>query len=95
MSRQDSRGSNQSSANQAVGEEASEEEEEEDEEEDEDARYLKTQKRELALLASRLRSTKDKEKNVRNERVALYLQLKKFRNDLKDEKKKSVDTIIC
>ncbi len=88
MSRQDSRGSNQSSANQGVGEEQSDEEDEDEEEEDEDARYLKTQKRELALLASRLRSTKDKEKNVRNERIALHLQLKKFRNDLKDEKKK-------
>lgn len=90
MSRQDSRGSNVSSANnQAVGDESSEEEED-DEPEDEAALYLKTQKRELALLTSRLRSTKDKEKNVRNERVALYLQLKKFRSDLKDEKKKLV-----
>lgn len=88
MSRQDSRGSNVSSVNnQAAGEDDSEEEGEV-EEEDEAAAYLKAQKRELALLASRLRSTKDKEKNVRNERVALYLQLKKFRNDLKDEKKK-------
>ncbi|XP_046645761.1 DNA ligase 1-like isoform X2 [Daphnia pulicaria] len=88
MSRQDSRGSNVSSANNNPVD--SEEEEEEEEEEDEAAAYLKAQKRELALLASRLRSTKDKEKNVRNERIALHLQLKKFRIDLKDEKKKYV-----
>lgn len=92
MSRQDSRGSNVSSANNNPVD--SEEEEEEEEEEDEAALYLKAQKRELALLSSRLRSTKDKEKNVRNERIALHLQLKKFRIDLKDEKKKSVDFVV-
>jgi hypothetical protein len=92
MSRQDSRGSNVSSANNNPVD--SEEEEEEEEEEDEAAAYLKAQKRELALLASRLRSTKDKEKNVRNERIALHLQLKKFRIDLKDEKKKLVEFFV-
>ena len=91
MSRQDSRGSNVSSANnQAAGDESSEDDNDEDELEDEATLYLKTQKRELSLLMSRLRSTKDKEKNVRNERIALHLQLKKFRNDLKEEKKKLV-----
>lgn len=93
MSRQDSRGSNISSANNNPAEFS--EDEEEEEEEDESIAYLKAQKRELALLASRLRSTKDKEKNVQNERIALHLQLKKFRNDLKDEKKKSVVFLDC
>ena len=51
-----------------------------------DVSELKEQKRELALLQSRLRSTKDKERNTRNERIALRLQLRKFRNDLKDER---------
>lgn len=88
MSRQDSRGSNISSANNNPAELS--EDEEEEEEEDESTAYLKAQKREMSLLTSRLRSTKDKEKNVRNERIALHLQLKKFRNDLKDEKKKLV-----
>lgn len=91
MSRQDSRGSNVSSANNqtTVGDEQSDDDEDDDEQiEDESMVELKSQKREISLLASRLRSTKDKEKNVRNERIALHIQLKKFRNDLKDEKKK-------
>ncbi len=89
MSRQDSRGSNLSSSTHGDGTaELSGDEEDELEEEDEVAGSLKAQKRELSLLLSKLRSTKDKEKNTRNERIALHINLKKFRSDLKDEKKK-------
>ena len=72
----------------SVGEDG--EEEDEDDEDDEPVDdELRTQKRELAMLQSRLRSTKDKERNTRNERIALRLQLRKFRSDLKDEHKRS------
>lgn len=87
MSRQESRGSNVSQENNQADEEE-ESSDEEDEEEDETTQALKEQKRELCLLSSKLRSLKDKEKNVRNERIALRLQMKKFRNDLKEERKK-------
>ena len=63
------------------GEEVSEEETAEEAE-------LKSQKRELSLLLSRLRSIKDKERNNRNERIALRQQIKKFQRDLKEERKK-------
>lgn len=86
MSRQDSRGSNLSSAQ---GDDASEDDSEDaEEEQDEVVDSIKAQKRELSLLKSKVRSLKDKEKNTRNERHALRLQLRKFRSDLKDEKKK-------
>ena len=85
MSRQDSRGSNLSSAH---GDGSDDDDDDADDDADETGGSLKAQKRELSLLQSRLRSTKDKEKNTRNERHALHLQLKKFRSDLKDEKKK-------
>jgi len=82
MARQDSHISSVS-----VGEDG--EEEDEDDEDDEPVDdELRTQKRELAMLQSRLRSTKDKERNTRNERIALRLQLRKFRSDLKDEHKR-------
>jgi len=84
MSRQDSHLSTASAANEEVeGEDSEEEEFEQDDE-------AKAQKRELAMLQSRLRSAKDKERNTRNERIALRLQLRKFRTDLKDERKKYV-----
>lgn len=87
MSRQDSRGSNLSSVEASAGQEEAEESDEAEEINDEDAE-LKAQKRELALLKSKLRSIKDKEGNARNEKVALKQQMKKFRLDLKEERKK-------
>lgn len=87
MSRQESKSSNVSQENN-LGEDETGSSEESEEEEDETGRAAREQKRELSLLNSRLRSLKDKEKNVKNERVALRLQMKKFRSDLKEEKKK-------
>lgn len=81
MSRQDSRASNLSSTG-GGGESGEEDEDGEDED------PLKAQKRELKMLLSRLRAAKDKEKATANERVAMKQQLRKFRSDLKDEKKK-------
>jgi len=85
MSRQDSRTSNLSSTGGGAGESGEEDEEDEDED------PLKAQKRELKMLLSRLRSAKDKEKATANERIAMKQQLRKFRSDLKDEKKKLVN----
>jgi len=83
MSRQDSHISATSAGNEELEGEDSEDEEFFDEDDE-----AKAQKRELAMLQSRLRSAKDKERNTRNERIALRLQLRKFRSDLKDERKK-------
>jgi hypothetical protein len=84
MSRQDSRTSNLSSTGGGAGDSGEEDEEGEDED------PMKAQKRELKMLLSRLRSAKDKEKATANERIAMKQQLRKFRSDLKDEKKKLV-----
>jgi hypothetical protein len=88
MSRQDSRTSNLSSTGGGAGDSGEEDEEGEDED------PMKAQKRELKMLLSRLRSAKDKEKATANERIAMKQQLRKFRSDLKDEKKKSVINFI-
>lgn len=72
----------------SAGNEELEGEDSEDEEFFDEDDEAKAQKRELAMLQSRLRSAKDKERNTRNERIALRLQLRKFRSDLKDERKK-------
>lgn len=87
-SSQDSRGSNLSSTSPAENCHEEEDDDEEDEEINEEINERKQMLRELGLLMSRVRSTKDKEEKTRNERFALRQQLQRFRNELREERKR-------
>ncbi|XP_069684121.1 glutamic acid-rich protein-like isoform X2 [Periplaneta americana] len=82
--------SNQAEDEESEYEEVTETETESSEEEEEDTEALKERRiaRELKLLATKLKSFKEKEETARKERRSLRDQLKKQQKILKEEKKK-------